>query len=123
MIQRETILVAADNSGAKALRVIGIPRRGKARTASLGNVVTVSIRGADPRGVVKNHAIERVVIVRTRKEVRRADGSYIRFDDNAGVVIDKKSGDPKGSRIFGPVAREVRERGFKRIASLAKEVY
>ncbi len=123
MIQKETILVAADNSGAKALRVIGIMHRGKVRTASLGDVVTVSVRGADPRGVVKDHAIEEAVIVRARKEVRRADGSYIRFDDNAGVIIDKKGGTPKGSRIFGPVAREVRERGFKRVASLAREVY
>jgi len=123
MIQKETILNVADNSGAKALRVIGIPRKGKARVASLGDVVSVSIRGADPQGVVKDHAIERVVIVRTKKEVRRSDGSYIRFDDNAGVVIDKKTGNPKGSRIFGPVAREVREHGFKKIASLAKEVY
>jgi large subunit ribosomal protein L14 len=123
MIQRETFLAVADNSGAKALRVIGIPRRGKARVASLGDVVTISVRGADPRGVVKDHAIEHAAIVRTRKEVRRPDGSYIRFDDNAGVIIDKKNGNPKGSRIFGPVAREVRERGFKKIASLAKEVY
>lgn len=123
MIQKETILNVADNSGAKALRVIGIPRKGKARVASLGDVVSVSIRGADPQGVVKDHAIEWVVIVRTKKEVRRSDGSYIRFDDNAGVVIDRKTGNPKGSRIFGPVAREVREHGFKKIASLAKEVY
>jgi len=123
MIQKETILSAADNSGAKALRVIGLLRLEKSRVASLGDVVTVSICGADPHGAVKDHAIERAVIVRTKKEVRRADGSYIRFDDNAGVVIDRKSGDPKGSRIFGPVAREVKERGFKKIASLAKEVY
>lgn len=123
MIQKETILNVADNSGARALRVIGIPRKGKGRTASLGDTVTISVKGADPRGVVKDHAIERVVIVRVKKEVRRSDGSYIRFDDNAGVIIDKKTGNPKGSRIFGPVAREVRERGYKRIASLAKEVY
>ena len=123
MIQKETILNVADNSGARAVRVIGIPQKGKARVASLGDAVSVSIRGADPQGVVKDHAIERVVIVRTKKEVRRPDGSYIRFDDNAGVVIDRKTGNPKGSRIFGPVAREVRERGFKKIASLAKEVY
>lgn len=123
MIQKETILNVADNSGAKALRVIGIPHKGKGRVASLGDTVTVSIRGADPQGAVKDHAIERAVIVRTKKEVRRRDGSYIRFDDNAAVVIDKKTGNPQGSRIFGPIAREVRERGFKKIASLAKEVY
>lgn len=123
MIQKETMLVAADNSGAKLLRVIGIPRRGSSHFARLGDVVTVSIRGADPHGAVKDHAIERVVIVRTHKEVRRSDGSYIRFDDNAGVVIDKKTGNPKGSRVFGPIAREIREKGFKKIASLAKEVF
>lgn len=122
MIQRETMLVAADNSGAKKLRVIGIPHRGSSRFAGMGDIVSVSIRGADPHGAVKDHAIEQAVVVRLRKEVRRSDGSYIRFDDNAGVVVDKQ-GNPKGSRVFGPVAREVKERGFKKIASLAKEVY
>jgi len=123
MIQKGTVLNVADNSGAKALKVIGIPHKGKAQTASLGEVVTVSVRGADPQGVVKDHAIEQAVIVRVRKEVRRQDGSYIRFDDNAAVVIDKKTNNPQGSRIFGPVAREVREHGFKKITSLAKEIY
>jgi len=122
MIQRETMLVAADNSGAKKLRGIGIPRRGSSRIAYLGDTVSVAIRGADPNGAVKDHGIERAVVVRTRKEVRRPDGSYIRFDDNAGVVIDNQ-GNPKGSRVFGPIAREVRERGFKKIASLATEVF
>lgn len=122
MIQKESILVAADNSGAKKLRVIGIPQKGRARIAVIGDVVTVAIRGADPNGLVKDHAIERAVMVRTRKEVRRPDGSYVRFGDNAAVVIDKQ-GDPKGSRVFGPIAREVKERGFKKIASLAKETY
>jgi len=122
MIQKESILVAADNSGAKKLRVIGIPQRGKSRVVRLGGVVTVSIRGADPNGLVKDHAIERAVIVRTRKEVGRSDGSYVRFGDNAAVVIDKQ-GNPKGSRVLGPIAREVKERGYKKIASLAKEIY
>ena len=122
MIQKESILIAADNSGAKRLRVIGILSRGNARTASIGDVVTVSIRGANPNGVVKDHAIERAVIVRTRKEVGRSDGSYVRFDDNAAVVIDKQK-NPKGSRVFGPIAREVKDRGFKKIGSLAKEIY
>ncbi|NIT03824.1 50S ribosomal protein L14 [Candidatus Saccharibacteria bacterium] len=122
MIQKESILVAADNSGAKKLRVIGIPHRGKSRVAKLGDVVTVSIRGADPNGVVKDHAVERAVVVRTRKEVGRPDGTYIRFDDNAAVVIDKQ-GNPKGSRVFGPIARELKDRGFRRIVSLAKEIY
>jgi len=122
MIQRESFLAAADNSGAKRLRVIGIPQRGSSRFAGIGDVVSVSVRGADPNGTVKDHAIERAVIVRIKKEVRRSDGSYIRFDDNAAVIIDKHK-NPKGSRVFGPVAREVKERGFKKIASLAKEVY
>ncbi len=122
MIQRETELVAADNSGAKKLRVIGLPGRSQSRVASVGDVVSVAVHGADPHGVVKDHGIERAVIVRVRKEVRRPDGSYIRFDDNAGVIIDK-TGNPKGSRVLGPIAREVRDRGFRKIASLAKEVY
>lgn len=122
MIQKESILVAADNSGAKRLRVIGIPARGKSRIAYLGDVVTVAIRGADPNGLVKDHAIERAVIVRTRKEVGRRDGSYVRFGDNAAVVIDKQR-NPKGSRVLGPIAREIKDRGYKKIASLAKEIY
>lgn len=122
MIQRETMLAAADNSGAKKLRVIGLPGRSLSRHASLGDVVSIAVHGADPHGAVKDHGIERAVIVRVRKEVRRSDGSYIRFDDNAGVIIDK-TGNPKGSRVFGPIAREVRDRGYKKIASLAKEVY
>lgn len=122
MIQKETMLVAADNSGAKLLRVIGIPRKGNAHWATVGDVVSVAVRGADPNGIVKDHALETAVVVRVRKEVRRPDGSYVRFDDNAGVVIDK-TGNPKGSRVLGPIAREVRERGYKKIASLAQEVY
>ena len=122
MIFRESILVAADNSGAKKLRVIGIPRRGNVKNASIGDVVNVAIRGADPTGIVKDHAKEIAVIVRTRKEVRRTDGTYIRFGDNAAVVIDKQ-GNPKGSRVFGPIAREIKDRGYRKIASLAKEIY
>lgn len=122
MIQKETMLVAADNSGAKFLRVIGIPRKGKSRFATLGDVVSVAVRGADPHGIVKDHAKELAVVVRVRKEVRRPDGSYVRFGDNAAVVIDKTK-NPKGSRVLGPVAREVRDRGYKKIASLAAEVW
>jgi len=122
MIQKETVIRAADNSGAKLLRVIGILRKGNARTATLGDIVSVAVRGAQPHGIVKDHAKEQAVVVRLRKEVRRSDGSYVRFGDNAGVVIDK-SGKPKGSRVLGPIAREVRERGYKKIASLAPEVY
>lgn len=122
MVQKETMLVAADNSGAKFLRVIGIPKKGRAHFATVGDIVSVAVHGADPNGIVKDHAKEIAVVVRVAKEVRRRDGSYIRFDDNAGVVIDK-AGEPKGSRVLGSIAREVRERGFRKIASLAEEVW
>jgi len=89
---------------------------------SLGDVVTAVVDKADPNGTVKDSEIVKVVVVRTRKERRRKDGSYIRFDDNAGVVIDPKTGDPRGSRIFGPIAREVKDAGYSKIASLAPEV-
>lgn len=120
MIQTRTILDVADNSGAKALRVIGVPGSNK-RKATIGDVVTVVVRGADPTGNVADHEIVKAVVVRTRKEVGRSDGVYVRFDDNAAVVIDNQK-NPRGTRIFGPVAREVRDRGFGKIASLAAEV-
>ena len=121
MIQLLTILKPADNSGAHKLKVIGIPRFSRRRFAGLGIVVKCVVRGADPTGIVKDQELVDVVIVRTRKEKKRADGSAIRFDDNAGVIIDKQR-NPRGTRIFGPVAREVREKGFGKIVSLAKEV-
>lgn len=121
MVQLRSILVPADNSGAKKLRVIGIPRYSKIRTAGIGIIVKCVVDGAQSLGMVKDSQIVDTVIVRTRKEIRRRDGSYVRFDDNAGVVIDK-AGNPVGTRIFGPVAQEVRERGFAKIASLAQEV-
>jgi len=121
MIQNRSMLGVADNSGAKKLMVIGIPGKSKQRFAHLGDVVSATVKKADPRGVVKEHEIVRAVLVRTRKETRRMDGSYIRFDENSAVVIDGNGG-PRGSRIFGPIAREVRERGYLRIASLAPEV-
>src|SRR3990167_11260663 len=122
MVQHRSILKAADNSGAKALYVIQpLGGTGK-RKATLGQIVVAVIRGADPNGQVKDKEIVRVIIVRTRKEIRRDDGSYIKFDDNAGVVIDK-DGNLRATRIFGPIAREVRDAGFTKIASLAKEVW
>lgn len=121
MIQRGSRLKVADNSGAKIIECIGIPGSSKVRTASIGDIIKVAVKLADPDGVVKTHEKVTAVIVRTRKEVRRKDGSYIRFDDNAAVVIDKE-GYPKGSRIFGPVARELRDGGYSKIISLAKEV-
>lgn len=120
MIQRLTVLKAADNSGAKALRVIGIPGSSK-KIARIGDVVMGVVDRAESTGVVKDSEKVRIVIVRTKKEQRRKDGSYVRFDDNAGVVIDNQ-GNPRGTRIFGPIAREVREAGFPRITSLAQEV-
>jgi large subunit ribosomal protein L14 len=115
------MLNVADNSGAKKLMLIGIPYRSKQRFARLGDVITGAVKKADPAGSVKNSEIVRSVVVRSKKEVRRSDGSYIRFDENAVVVIDNH-GNPRGSRVFGPIAREVREKGFVKIASLAPEV-
>ena len=121
MIQTRSILNVADNSGAKKLMLIGIPRRSKQRFARLGDVITATVKKSDSQGTVKASEIVRCLVVRTKKEVRRVDGSYIRFDENAAVVIDN-NGNPRGSRIFGPIAREVREKGFTKIASLAPEV-
>jgi len=115
------MLNVADNSGAKKLMLIGIPGRSKQRFARLGDVVTTVVKKAAPQGSVKASEMVRCVVVRTKKENRRTDGSYIRFDENAAVIIDNH-GNPKGSRIFGPIAREVREKGFIKIASLAPEV-
>lgn len=120
MIQIRSMLSPADNSGARKLMVIGISGR-IGKKATLGQVVLCVVRGADPAGAVTDHEKVRVVIVRARKEVRRIDGSYVRFDDNAGVVIDKQ-GLMRGTRVLGPIAREVKEAGFNKIASSAREV-
>ncbi len=122
MIQVGSRINAADNSGAKILKVIGIPGGSHIRFASVGDIVTVSISGASSTGQVKDHTLMKAVIVRTRKEVRRKDGSYVRFDDNAAVVIDKAK-NMIGTRVFGPVAREIRDKGYVKIVSLAKEVW
>lgn len=111
----------ADNSGAKLVKCIKVLGGSKRRYATVGDVIVVSVKEALPRGQVRKKTIERAVIVRTRKEVRRKDGSYIRFDDNACVIVSKE-GEPKGTRVFGPIARELRERGFQKIVSLAPEV-
>ena len=120
MVQLRSMLVPADNSGAKRLMIIGVPGR-VGKFASLGDVVLCVVKGADPAGAVTDHEKVTVLIVRTRKEVGRGDGTYVRFDDNAGVVIDKQ-GLPRGTRILGPVAREIKEAGYNKIASLAREV-
>ncbi len=120
MIQLRSVLKPADNSGAKKLAVIGISTK-IGKTATIGDIVVCVVKGADPNGAVSDKEKVKVLIVRTRKEIRRKDGSHVRFDDNAGVVIDK-NGLPKGTRILGPIAREIKEIGYNKIASLAREV-
>ena len=115
-------LKVADNSGAKKLRVIKVLGGYRRRFASVGDIVTCTVREAQPHTNVKKGEIVKVVIVRTKKEVRRSSGIYVRFDENAGVIVDPKSKEPKATRIFGPVARELRARGFNKIVSLAPEV-
>lgn len=122
MVQHRSILKVADNSGAKALYVIQPLGGSGKRKATLGQIVVGVVRGADPNGQVKNKEIVKIVIVRTKKELRRDDGSYIKFDENAGVVIDQE-GNLRATRIFGPIAREVRDAGFSKIISLAPEVW
>ena len=121
MIQRETRLNVADNSGAREVLCINIVGGSARRYASLGDVITCTVKDAQPGGTIKMHQVVRAVVVRTSKEVRRPDGSYIRFDDNACVIIGEDQ-NPSGTRIFGPVARELRNRQFMRIVSLAPEV-
>lgn len=121
MLQLRSMLNVADNSGAKSLMMIGQPGKSSNKFARLGEVITVVVKKADPNGAVKDSEIVKAVLVRTKKETRRVDGSYIRFDDNAAVVIDN-AGNPRGTRIFGPVAREIRDKGFMKIVSLAPEV-
>jgi large subunit ribosomal protein L14 len=123
MLQLRSVLKVADNSGAKYVSLIGIPGRGNKVIAKLGDIITVVVKKADPTGQVRTHQVVRAVIVRTKKEFGRPDGSYIRFDENACVVLDAKTKIPKGSRIFGPIAREIKQFGFNKIASLAKEIY
>ena len=121
MIQMQSILEVADNSGAKKLRCIAVFGGSKGRYAGLGDVITASVKEATPDGNVKKGKVVKAVIVRTRKTRRRRDGSYIRFDENAAVVINDQR-EPVGTRVFGPVARELRERQFMKIVSLAPEV-
>lgn len=121
MIQAQTILHVADNSGAKEVMCIKVLGGSKRRYARIGDLIVVSIKKAAPRGAVKRKSIERAVVVRMNKNMTRKDGSCIKFDQNA-VVIVNKDGQPKGTRVFGPVARELRERGYQKIISLAPEV-
>lgn len=121
MIQVESMLNVADNSGAKTVKCIKVLGGSKRRYASVGDIVVVAVRTTIPNSAVKKGTIEKAVVVRTHKEYRRPDGTYIRFDDNACVLVDANK-NPKGKRIFGPVARELREKDFMKIVSLAPEV-
>lgn len=119
-LQMRSVLQVADNSGAKKIAMI-MPGGNIGSRASLGDIITASVKEATPDGTVKKKQVVKAVIVRTRKEVRRKDGTYIRFDENAAVII-KPDGEPVGTRVFGPVARELRDKGFMKIVSLAPEV-
>ncbi len=121
MIQQQTILNVADNTGAKSAMCIKVLGASKRRYAHIGDIIVVAIKEAAPRGTVKKKAVEFALIVRTKRATRRKDGSAIRFDDNACVIVGK-DGLPKGTRVFGPVARELRARGFQKIISLAPDV-
>lgn len=121
MIQEETNLVVADNSGAKKVRCIRLLGGHDRRYAGVGDIIVVSVKSAIPNGAVKKGEVSKAVIVRTAKETRRSDGSYIRFDENAAVLLNNE-GEPRGTRIFGPVARELRDKQFMKIISLAPEV-
>jgi len=122
MIQMKTKLKVADNTGAKIIQCIRVLGGSKRRYGRVGDLIVGVVKEAEPRREIKKHQIVRAVIVRTRKEVGRKDGTYVRFDDNACVIIDPKTGDPKGTRIIGPIAREVKEKGFEKVAALAEEI-
>lgn len=122
MIQQESRLKVADNSGAKEILCIKVLGGSRRRYATVGDVIIASVKQAAPQGNIKKGAVVKAVIVRTRKEIGRPDGSFIKFDENAAVILDNDAVGPRGTRIFGPVARELREKGFMRIVSLAPEV-
>nr|AKQ02021.1 50S ribosomal protein L14, large subunit ribosomal protein L14 [uncultured Chloroflexi bacterium Rifle_16ft_4_minimus_3189] len=122
MVQHETRLIVADNTGAREILCIHVLGGSTRRYGHVGDVIVAAVKQAAPNGSVKKGEVVRAVIVRTAKEYARPDGSYIRFDDNAAVIIDPESLNPKGTRIFGPVARELRDKGFMKIVSLAPEV-
>ena len=121
MIQNESRLKVADNTGAREVLVIRIMGGSRRKTATVGDIVIATVKSAAPQGAVKKSEIVSAVVVRTAKEYRRSDGSYIKFDDNAAVILQGETKDPRGTRIFGPAARELREKGFMKIVSLAPE--
>jgi large subunit ribosomal protein L14 len=122
MIQNRTLLNVADNSGARTLQCVQILGGTRHRYASIGDIIVGVIKKADPRKIVKTHEVVRAVIVRQNKEYNRLDGTYVRFDDNACVILEGKTKEPKGGRVFGPVPREIKEKGFDKIAALAPEI-
>jgi len=122
MIQPRTMLKVADNTGAKIIQCFRVLGGTRARYAKVGDVIVGTVKEAEPRRQVKKHDIVRAVVVRQRKTLRRSDGSYIRFDDNAIVILEGKTKDPKGGRVFGPIAKEVKEKGFAKVAALAEEL-
>jgi large subunit ribosomal protein L14 len=122
MIQRGSNLTVADNSGARVAKVIGIPKYSYRRYVGNGEIVTLAIQETIPNSNIKRHEVIRGVVARTKQKQKRKDGSYIRFDDNAVVLLDGQKLTPKGTRVFGPVARELKEKGFDKIVSLAPEV-
>ena len=121
MIQPGTKIVVADNTGAKIIQCFHLPGSTRRRYAQIGDIIVAAVKVAEPRRIVKKHEIVRAVVVRQKKQFRRADGSYIAFAENAAVLLEKEK-EPKGGRIFGPIPREIRERGFTKIAALASEV-
>jgi large subunit ribosomal protein L14 len=122
MVQHRTMLKVADNTGAKRVQCIGLPGGTGIRYGRIGSIIKITVKEAQPHSSVKKSDVLDAVVVRTRKEVRRKDGTYLRFDENAVVIVDKKTKEPKGTRIFGPIARELRDKGFTKIISLAPEV-
>ena len=122
MIQPRTILKVADNTGAKVIQCFQVLGGTRHRYAQLGDVIVAAVKEAEPRRIVKKHDIVRAVIIRQKKPYRRSDGSYIRFDENTAVILEGESKEPKGNRIFGPVPRELKEKGFEKIAGIAEEL-
>ena len=122
MIQPQTILKVADNSGAKMIQCFKVLGGSKRRYAQIGDVVVAAVKEAEPRKPVKKHDVVRAVVVRQKKAYRRSDGSYIRFDENAAVILDGQTKNPKGGRVFGPIPRELREKGFDKIIGISREL-
>ena len=122
MIQPRTILKVSDNTGAETLQCFHVLKGSRSRYAQIGDMIVGTVKTAQPRKLVKKHDVVRALVVRQKKSFRRADGSYIRFDDNACVILEGKTKDPKGGRILGPIAKEIKERGFEKVAALAEEL-